>query len=313
MTALTALTAISLGSPEPHTPEWYAIRDGGIGGSEIAAIVGLSPWESPYSLWWKKKTRAQGEPNDEMLWGTYLEPSLIAWYFGVLRPAATRLDAATMFAHRSRRWQRANLDALAVDEHGPVIVECKKASDDAQWVHTDPGEDDVIPIQYRCQVMQYMDVLGVGRAHLVVSDLGRAPQLFQVAYHPEEARYLRGMAAAFHRSLYLDQRPDLDAHGATYRTVREQHPSIERVAVQVPAELADRYAFTQAAEKYATEQAREAKTRLLDAMGPARVALAGDVEVARRQPGRGGAISLYNLAKKGPPQCVLPAVTPAQT
>ena len=31
--------------------EWLSERTGGIGSSEIATIVGLNPYETPYSLW----------------------------------------------------------------------------------------------------------------------------------------------------------------------------------------------------------------------------------------------------------------------
>lgn len=34
--------------------EWLDIRKGGIGSSEVATIVGLNPWETPYQLWRRK-------------------------------------------------------------------------------------------------------------------------------------------------------------------------------------------------------------------------------------------------------------------
>lgn len=35
--------------------EWLDIRKSGIGSSEVATIVGLNPWETPYQLWRRKK------------------------------------------------------------------------------------------------------------------------------------------------------------------------------------------------------------------------------------------------------------------
>ena len=33
---------------------WLAARREGIGASEISAVLGISPWESPFSLFWRK-------------------------------------------------------------------------------------------------------------------------------------------------------------------------------------------------------------------------------------------------------------------
>lgn len=34
--------------------EWLQVRKSGIGSSEVATIVGLNPWETPYQLWRRK-------------------------------------------------------------------------------------------------------------------------------------------------------------------------------------------------------------------------------------------------------------------
>jgi hypothetical protein len=38
----------------PDRASWLAARGKGIGGSDVAAILGLSPWNAPLSLWMKK-------------------------------------------------------------------------------------------------------------------------------------------------------------------------------------------------------------------------------------------------------------------
>ena len=44
--------------PSSHD-EWLAEREKGIGASEVAAILGLSPWDTPFSLWLKKTHQAE--------------------------------------------------------------------------------------------------------------------------------------------------------------------------------------------------------------------------------------------------------------
>lgn len=85
MTNTTALAGASapaagptvLGWFEPGTDEWHAARANGIGGSEIAAVLGLSPYESRFSLWHRKKGLiGPVEETEEMYWGKEHEPAI---------------------------------------------------------------------------------------------------------------------------------------------------------------------------------------------------------------------------------------------
>ena len=57
--------------------EWLEYRKDGIGSSEVATILGLNPWETPYQLWRRKK--GLDAPKDEtfaMKAGHYLEDAV---------------------------------------------------------------------------------------------------------------------------------------------------------------------------------------------------------------------------------------------
>lgn len=41
--------------------KWLEFRKEGIGGSDAAAIVGLSKWKSPYQLWLEKTGQVEAE------------------------------------------------------------------------------------------------------------------------------------------------------------------------------------------------------------------------------------------------------------
>ena len=47
--------------------EWLARRRSGIGGSDVAAVLGLSPWKSPRQVWLDKTTDAVDDAVDEDL------------------------------------------------------------------------------------------------------------------------------------------------------------------------------------------------------------------------------------------------------
>ena len=100
-----------LGWFEPGTPEWHAARANGIGGSEIAAVVGLSPHESRFSLWHRKKGLVGPvEENPQMRWGKKHEPTICA-EFAELHPEWIVHISGT-YAAAGRAWQIANPDRL---------------------------------------------------------------------------------------------------------------------------------------------------------------------------------------------------------
>lgn len=54
--------------------EWLALRQQTIGASEIAALVGASPWETAFSLYSKRVNKSAPEPeNAAMRRGRHLE------------------------------------------------------------------------------------------------------------------------------------------------------------------------------------------------------------------------------------------------
>lgn len=61
--------------------EWLEYRKSGIGSSEVATIVGLNPWETPYQLWRRKM--GVDEPKNEtfaMKAGHYLEDAVAQFW-----------------------------------------------------------------------------------------------------------------------------------------------------------------------------------------------------------------------------------------
>ncbi len=60
--------------PKNHK-DWLAARENGIGASEVAGVIGLSPWETPFSLWLRKTGQIPPvEETQAMKMGKLLEP-----------------------------------------------------------------------------------------------------------------------------------------------------------------------------------------------------------------------------------------------
>ena len=144
--------------PLPSTrAEWLALRQTGIGGSDVAPILGLSPWRSPYQVWEDKTGRGEDQPESPALyWGRLLEDPIRQAYAD--RTGLTVVKPDCMYSSAEHPFMHANLDGIASDGR---IVEFKTSSRDDAW-----GEEgtDEIPEYYMTQVQHYLYVMGATRA-----------------------------------------------------------------------------------------------------------------------------------------------------
>ena len=130
-----------------------------VGGSDVAAIFGLSPWITPLELWKIKKGQLKPSKSanaGQMEMGHLLEPVAAHW-FGT-KTGSTVTDDTNLYQHADHPYALANFDRRFVKPTGePGILECKsctyhKAMD---WA------DDAIPMHYELQLRFYMAVADV--------------------------------------------------------------------------------------------------------------------------------------------------------
>lgn len=287
----------------PHDSElWHAARAAGIGASEIAAIVGLSPWESHFSLWHRKAGLIGPlEVNEQMSWGHYLEPA-IAKRFADEHPDLLVKRTGT-WRSRMRPWQLANPDRLAYP--GKVPVEVKWAPYSDGWGES--GSDE-IPVYYRCQVQWQMDVMGAEFAY-VAALVGSEYREYVIAYDPEDIEVLRKAGQEFMDSLAAGEPPDIDATAHTYRVLKERHPEIDGSDQEIDAALADWYRRSRRELAEAETDAGLAKNFVLAAAGTAKYVVHDGERIARRQPGRGGKVALYEVKPPTEPKTIREATT----
>ena len=154
------------GTPEQVNEQWHEARKNGIGGSDVAALMGLNKYKSPLSLWLEKTGRAESPDlsgNDAIFWGNALEP-VIADRFQQEHPDWTVKEPNAMFVSKERPWAFANLDRIVIDDQmKESVLEIKtvgfrRASD---W-------DNGVPLYYQTQVIHYMSVTGMKRAYVAV-------------------------------------------------------------------------------------------------------------------------------------------------
>lgn len=279
-TTLAAPTV--LGWFEPGADDWHAARAAGIGGSEIAAVMGISPYESRFSLWHRKQGLiAPVEESEEMYWGKVHEPGICA-RFAALHPSLLVSEAPT-YADAEHPWMIANPDRLIVPTPGAPhlveIVEAKTARDDHGWGKA--GTDD-IPVHYRAQCLWYMRVLRVTRCWVAVLIAGSEYREYVIEYDPAEADLMVAAGAEFMQSLAAGDRPDIDGHSATFQTIKALPEGQDDIDTEVSAADRDRYFAALDAAKAAETEKRAAAGLLLDEIGTGRRAVCERRTVATR-------------------------------
>lgn len=143
------------------SPEWHAHRAAYRNASETPAVLGVSPWVTPYQLWLQRSGRAQPEVNQAMLRGTQLEP--------LAREAYEKLTGHVMQPLVLVKGDySASLDGITLD--GGLILEIKcpvKGRGSDLWKAASVG---IVPEHYRWQIETQLMVAGAERAHLFVFD-----------------------------------------------------------------------------------------------------------------------------------------------
>lgn len=144
--------------------DWLKERQKGIGGSDVAAILGMSPWRTPYQVWEEKTTpideTAAEDDRPALYWGRVLEAPIRQAYAD--KTGRTVTKPAEAFVSSKYPFMRANLDGIADDGR---VVEFKTSSKSDGW--GEPGTDE-IPDYYMTQVQHYLAVTGVKTADVAV-------------------------------------------------------------------------------------------------------------------------------------------------
>lgn len=293
---------VLIGHLTPGTEAWEEARTGlTITATEIAAVVGLSPWMSRFTLWHKKAGLrvAPFEMTPAIEWGSRLEDA-VAQKWEEEHPGLLAAPAGT-WRNRARKWQRATPDRLVypqpanefqIPDQADSLLEVKTSPMGDDW--GPDGADDGVPVWYRCQAMWQMDTLGLRRAHFALLISGHDYREYTVDYDEAEAKILRDAAVKFLEEVRDGVRPPIDGADDTYKTIRVQPDGFDDVDVEIPLEDAARYELAQEASKAAAAELTAAKSIVLDRIGTGRRAVANGRRIAYRIPKPDGTTKSLN-------------------
>lgn len=174
--------------PSSHD-EWLAARDKGIGASEVGAILGLSPFETAFSLWLKKTNQVPREPeNEAMLMGHMLEDVVAKrWEMETGEKVIKASAADIIYVHPEHDFLRATPDRIVRGRK--KLLECKTT------VTSIDAED--IPAHWQAQVIYQMYVTGIHDADIAWLVQGRYFGYAHIPYDEEFAEFIANKVTEF--------------------------------------------------------------------------------------------------------------------
>ena len=268
----------------PGSAEWLRMMTS----SKVAAVLGLSPYESRFSLWHRMSGQIPAQPDSDVLRrGHYLEPAIVAW-FQDQHPEFVVTHAGTWMHPADARWAASPDRMVYSTATGSRCLEVKTSADDTEW---GPAGTDVIPAGYRAQVVWEMDCTGARACHVAVLTAFLEFREYLVTYDPAEAEWIRAQVTAFMDSLpdgANPQRPNIDSHDQTYQALRQLNPGIDGTDVDLDPTLARDYCQARTALDAAKAQEALTKALVLDAIGTAKRGRYLEMTIAQRQAKTGG-------------------------
>jgi len=204
-------TAIRLGNFTPADKEWHELRTKGITGTDCGAILGVSPFTSPYKIWAVKTGQVTDEVkmNQAMRLGQLFEAPLIQM-FRENNPEAQVYEDVGTYIHEDFPELIANPDGLVTIGDKLYILEIKTSK--RYW--------ESVPPHYIAQVYHYAKVFSADGIKLV-SYAGGMYQEWNIEFQDIELDFQAEIVREFWNTNVLEGvAPDYDGSQSTYEAVR---------------------------------------------------------------------------------------------
>lgn len=262
----------------PLSEEQKALRRTGIGSSDVAALVGVSPFRTAFDVYLDKVEGFESEPTEWQEIGDVLEPAILTLHQRRTKP--DRVEQPGTLIHPKHRWALDTPDAVAYYGREVRPIEAK-----APRVRTDEYGDegsDVIAEGYLCQAQWHIGMqraLGFDaqRCDVPVLFAGSSFQIFHVEWDEELYAMLFDSAARFIRD-HLEARVPPSMHDSRHAEAwlkerfRQHRPELlqgDEADEERAAQLRIAHREHRIAEAAYTNLKNEWKQRIADAAGVA--------------------------------------------
>jgi putative phage-type endonuclease len=228
--------------------EWLGWRRGGIGGSDVAALMGLSPWSSPWKVWADKcgllPLDDELDDDDPREAGRWLEDAIARWF--AFRYDLTVVGEQTRCTHPEHPHHRCTVDGFVFPGHpGPVFLD--EAHEVLEVKHEAYGKPwDDIPAHYQCQGQWQMYVTGTERVHFAVLHGRRLRRYVLERDDDDIALMVAAVDTFWHDHVLTGEPPPVDGSAATADAIAAVYPGDDTEPVELDPHLLEDWAKTKA-------------------------------------------------------------------
>lgn len=207
---------------------WLARRRKGLTATDVPALLGVSPWATPLSVWLDKLDPQPWDGNYSTRRGSVLERFLATEWAAEHGAFVER--PPMLLAHRDHPLLLCSLDYLAHTRTESVVLECKSSSDWRSW---DGGD---LPDQYAVQALMQAAITGL--PVVVVADVNGRLEVRRIEPDPQwEQRTIPVLHAWWERHIIGATPPPLDPYRDYTLLNRVWLPEPGETAAATPAVL----------------------------------------------------------------------------
>jgi len=274
---------------------WLAHRDSGIGASEIAAVLGESPFCSAIELYANKTGRYRRDLSDveAVYWGNKLETPILEAYWE--RTGRQTRKAGILLRSTEHPWALCTLDGetwqTAANDAWPIEIKNVSGFKADEWV-------DGPPLHYFLQVQQQMLVTGAEKATIAALIGGQRMVWADVPRDETTIRRIVYQGKHFWERIQARDMPAPDGSEGAKRALAALFPQGSGVVV-LPAtalDAADRLESLKAERKRIADEIEVIENTVRAAIG--------DAETGAMTDGRS-----FSWKVQSRKECVMPAST----
>lgn len=229
-------SCVSVGVHSRDREQWLRARRRGLGGSEVAAILGLHPYKSALEVYADKTSRtpANDVTSEVALWGNVFEQPILHEYGR--RTGRHVVSGGDLLRSRQRDSWLVTLDGVQLDcappwAAGPGCAEVKTVG------YADVPWEERIPPHVQVQLQHQMLVTGATWNTVIWLPFPeRRLQWRDVAPHGEFIAYLAEQCDAFWLRVLEQREPDPDGSDSSMHALYRLHPELADETIELDEE-----------------------------------------------------------------------------
>jgi len=218
------------------SPEQRQARKAGIGGSDVAAIMGMSPWKTRHEVYLEKRGEIEEENIDDkeiIIFGNLLEDVVAGEYARRNKVKVERRN--DMIKHSKHEFMLANIDRKVVGVKKGL--ECKTGDKYTRGNWGEAGTDQV-PDYYHIQCGHYMNVLDYPVWDLAVLIGGNEYRDYTLERDKELSELMEESCITFWEQVTKGVPPEIDfAHQSTTGLIKRMYPGTNGEEIILPEDL----------------------------------------------------------------------------